>query len=212
MNYNTEHKQKEWKFKTEITNTVFDSFDFSFTNFNSAIFENIRFKNCLFNKAILQGTKIFYSSYFENCKFISVDLRNTTVGSNKGIYKNCLFEKCNFNRQLFNFTSFEDCEFVKSKFKSVSFNGSTFNCCKFIGKLEDVEFNGIYDTNKDPSICLNKVDFSDAVFGEFVTFNNCRLDNCIPPTGVTFDELLYRLYANDPAILSTGSTDKIVIK
>jgi len=211
MELNDEHKGSIWNVKEKIENKVFISFDFSNTNFNSAIFENVTFKDCLFFKSNLSGSKIFYQSYFENCRFINVNLTTTTFGSNKGVYKNCLFEKCDFRGKGFNFTEFINCDFIKSKFKNINFNGSKFENCRFIGKIEDATFNGIYDTTPISTDCLKKVDFSEAVFGEFVSFFNCDLSTCIPPVGFLFSELLYNLYLNAPNILSTGSKDKITL-
>ena len=212
MEKDNQYKGTIWELKTKISQHTFENFDFSNTDFNSAIFENVIFKDCLFFKSNLCGSKLFYQSRFENCRFISVNLSNTTFGSNKGIYKNCLFEKCDFKGRDFNFTEFINCDFVKAKLKNINFNGSKFENCRFIGKIEDTNFNGIYDTNPNSTNCLKKVDFSETIFGEFVTFFNCDLDTCIPPIGSLFNELLYNLYLNDPSILSTGSKDRIVLE
>ena len=211
MEKNNQYKDTMWELKTRISHRTYENFDFSNTNFNSAIFENIIFKDCLFFKSNLDGTKLFYQSCFENCRFISVNLSNTTLGSNKGMYDNCLFEKCDFKGREFDFTEFVNCDFVKVKLKNINFNGSRFENCRFVGKIEDTVFNGIYDTNPMSAHCLKKVDFSEAIFGEFVTFCNCDLTTCVPPNGFLFDELLYNLYLDDPNVLSTGSKDRIVL-
>jgi uncharacterized protein YjbI with pentapeptide repeats len=212
MERNNQYKDTVWELKTKVSQCTFEDFDFSNTNFNSTIFENVVFKNCLFFKSNLSGSKLFYQSNFEDCKFINVNLSNTTFGSNRGVYKGCLFEKCNFKGKEFDFTEFINCDFVNTKMKNINFNGSKFDNCRFIGKIEDITFNGIYNTNPNPSTCLKEVDFSQAVFGEFVTFFNCDLSICTPPVGTSFYELLYNLYSNDPSILSTGSKDRIVIE
>ncbi len=53
---------------------------------------------------------------------------------------------------------------------------------------------------------------TEAILGEFVTFENCDLANSIPPTGFEFSELLDSIYADDPTTLSTGSRDRIVLR
>jgi uncharacterized protein YjbI with pentapeptide repeats len=97
MEKNNQYKDVIWELKTGISQYTYENFDFSNTNFISAIFEKVVFKDCLFFKSNLDGAKLFYQSRFENCRFINVNLSNTTFGSNKGIYINCLFEKCDFN-------------------------------------------------------------------------------------------------------------------
>ena len=205
------YKGSIWKLKERVTEQVFNNLDFTNTNFNSSIFENIKFSECLFDKSNLAGSKLFYESSFYKCDFINVDLSNSTFGSHKGTYNGCTFDKCNFRGKEFNFTQFIDCIFKECKLKKINFNGSSFANCKFIGAQDNVTFNGIYDTNKGIHPVLNKVDFSAAKFGEFVTFIDCDLNNCIPPNNKLFDELLYNLYSNDPRILSTGSKDRIIL-
>lgn len=208
---NETEKGKIWELKTKITNKVFEEYDFTATDFNSAIFENVTFKKCVLKKSNLSGTKIFYESKFENCSFIDLNFSNTTLGSNKGIYENCQFEKCVYKGKEFDFTQFIDCTFEKMKFNNVNFNGSIFRDCKLSGKFNDVSFNGIYETNPSKDACLNRVDFTNAEFGEFVNFYNCDLSTCSPPKGLEFDELLYQIYSNDPTVLSTGTKDRIVL-
>ena len=211
MEKDSKHKGVTWELKTRVSNQTFDNFDFSNTNFNSSNFHNVNFINCLFFKSNLKGSKLFYESNFDSCRFEGIDLSNSTFGSHKGTYTKCIFEKCEFKGKEFNFTEFIDCDFIKTKFKKVNFNGSKFENCRFSGKFDDVTFNGIYDTNASKTECLKNVDFSEAIFGEFVNFYNCDLSTCIPPKGTSFDELLYQLYSNDPSVLSTGSKDKIVM-
>lgn len=204
------HKDAVWDLKTKIVGQVYDSQDFTNTNFNSAIFENTIFKNCLFEGTKVAGSKLFYESNFFNCEFKKLELSNTTFGSNQGVYEECLFEGCNFRGKEFNFTRFVRTTFCKCKLSKISFNASSFADCKFIGLLADVTFNGLYDTDKSAFPALENVNFSEAKFGEFVTFINCDLQNCIPPDGNSFDEILYRIYSNDSRVLSSGSKDKIV--
>jgi uncharacterized protein YjbI with pentapeptide repeats len=203
---------KQWELKTRVSDQVFDGYDFSGTDFNCAIFENVNFTNCLFYKSNLSGSKLFFNSNFDNCQFLGINFSNTTFGSHKGLYFNCLFEKCQFRGKEFNFTNFSCCEFVKTKFKTVNFNGSRFYKCKFAGNFDDVSFNGIYNTNPIKEECLKDVDFSQAIFGEFVTFYNCDLSTCIPPKDSSFENLLYNIYSNDSTALSTGSKDRIILE
>lgn len=209
---NDEYKDIQLELKTKFSSRNFEKYDFSNTNFNSAIFENVFFKECIFNKTNLDGSKIFYESNFESCTFTQVNLGNTTFASNSGTYKNCTFEKCKLLGKEFNHTIFVECTFSKCNLKRINFNGSKFINCTFIGKIESTCFNGIYDTNQSPNECLNSVDFSEATFGEFVTFHNCNLSSCIPPKGRTFESMLYQIYPSKPHILSTGTEDRIILE
>lgn len=211
MEKNDLHKEKVWELKSRVEEQTFTHFDFTKTNFNSAVFFNVNFINCLFEKSILTNSKIFYDSNFESCTFKHVDLSHSTFGSHKGTYKDCIFENCNFKGKEFNFSRFINCEFVKSKLVKINFNASSFLNCKFVGKLADVTFNGIYDTDKSDCQTLNSVDFSKAQFGEFVTFVNCDLSSCIPPFETKFNEILYPIYIDNHNILSTGTPDRIVL-
>jgi fluoroquinolone resistance protein len=208
---NKTHSGKTWELKTRITSQNFNNFDFTKTDFNSAIFDKVNFNHCIFDESKLAGSKIFNSSDFDYCLFKNVDLSRTTIGSHKGIYQNCIFEKCNFKGVLFNFTQFINCRFEKCKLINISFNASSFKDCQFIGKLADVSFNGLYDQNQSKYKILDKIDFSEALFGEFVTFYYCDLSTSIPPKGRTFDELLYQIHSNDPGVLSTGSKDRLIL-
>lgn len=201
---------KTWELKTRVSSQNFDNFDFTKTDFNSAIFDKVNFNYCLFDDSKLTGSKIFNSGTFDSCVFKNVDLSHTTIGSHKGIYQNCVFEKCSFKGVLFNFTRFENCKFDKCKIINTNFNASSFKNCQFIGKLSDVSFNGIYDQDKSEYKILDNVDFSESTFGDYVTFYHCDLSSSTPPKGKTFEELLYQIHTKDPGILSTGSKDRIV--
>jgi len=207
----TDYINKTLELKTKFSNQNFVDYDFTKTNFNMSIFENTNFENCLFESSVLKGSRIFYESNFENCVFKNINLSQTTFGSHKGVYKNCIFENCEYKSKDFNFTQFIDCKFIKAKFTTVNFNGSKFRDCIFEGKFKDVTFNGIYDSNPDSKACLYKCDFSNSNFGDFVSFENCDLSTCTPPKGRTFTEILYLVDASNPALLSTGTPDRIVI-
>ena len=153
-----------------------------------------------------------WSSDFINCQFINANLRDMSIGAEGGCFKDCLFQKCDFRGQYFWFPHFYNCIFEKCKLKKIDLNDASFHHCKFIGKMEEITFNGMYhktDTRIKP---LDYVDFSDAIFGEFVSFEDCDLSTCIPPKGTTFEYLLYVINLNDPKCLSTGSKDKYVIQ
>lgn len=208
---NSEYKGTTFEIKTRFSGVVFEEYDFTGTNFNSGIFENVTFKNCRFHKSNLSGSKVFRESRFDSCHFLQVDLSNSTFGSHEGIYNECTFEKCNFRGKEFNFSEFIGCVFLNSTLRRINFNGSRFRTCKFVGKLDDVSFNGMYDTNPSSVACLNDVDFSDAVFGEFVNFYNCDLSSCVPPKGSAFGEILYQIYKSNTGVMSTGTKDRIVL-
>lgn len=209
---NTTHTEKTWDLKTKIESRDFDNYDFTKTNFNSAIFNNVNFSHCVFEQSNLANSKIFYDSNFEYCLFENLDLSHTTVGSHKGTYQDCIFKKCNFKRKEFNFTRFINCKFESCALTKINFNASSFKNCQFIGKLSDVNFNGIYDTNQSEFKTLENVDFSESTLGDFVTFHHCDLSTCTAPKGFKFSELLYSLYETDANIMSTGSKDRIILR
>lgn len=133
------------------------------------------------------------------------------IGAQGGLFSACQFKKCNFLGQHFHSPRFEDCVFDNCKLRRMSCNDASFLNCKFIGRLDDVTFNGIYHPTPSHYTPLEKVDFSEATFGEFVSFDACDLSTCIPPKDHTFDELLYQIYSNDPSVLTTGSSDRIIL-
>jgi hypothetical protein len=106
---------------------------------------------------------------------------------------------------------FDGCVFDRCKLRRVNFNDASFSHCKFIGKLLDTTFNGMYHEKPTGFPPLDHVDFSEAEFGEFVSFENCDLSTCIPLAGKTFEELLYQIESDDPSVMSTGSADRIVL-
>lgn len=79
--------------------------------------------------------------------------------------------------------------------RNVDFKASSFESCKFVGKLSNVIFRGndesdLYSNPKPNS--MYHIDFSEAVFGEYVDFEGCDLSTCVPPKGETFEGLLSR--------------------
>lgn len=208
---NTENINKTWQERKELSDQVFDDEDFSGCNLNAAILKNVLFQNCLFRKTKFDGVKAFNGGA-TNCRFDGVDFCRTTFASNSAIYADCIFEKCNFKGQHFILTRFVNCSFLGCRLQKINFNGSSFLNCRFVGKLQEVDFNGIYDTNKSEYAPLLNVDFSKAEFGDYVGFTDCDLSTCTPPEGKTFEALLYHPYENDSKYLSTGTKDRLVIK
>ena len=208
---NINYKEKSWSAFTKFSEQNFNNFDFSSTIFENTAFENCTFQNCLFFKSNFNHIGLWECNFI-NCQFIKADMRNIPIGVDGGILKNCLFQKCNFQGQYFETPFFEDCIFDKCKLKNINFNDSSFRNCKFIGKLENVTFNGIYHTQKRGRMLLENVDFSEAIFGDYVTFENCDLSTSIPPKKRTFEEMLYVVDLNDIETLSTGTEDRFVIQ
>ena len=208
---NINYKEKSWSTFTKFSKQNFDDFDFSNTVFENTAFESCIFQDCLFFKSNFNHIGL-WGCDFINCQFISADMRNIPIGVDGGILKNCLFQKCNFQGQYFETPFFDNCIFDKCKLKNINFNDSSFRNCKFIGKLEDVTFNGIYNNRKRERIVLENVDFSEAVFGDFVSFEDCDLSSSIPPKTRNFEEMLYVVDLNNIKILSTGTKDRFVIQ
>ena len=208
---NINYKEKSWSTFTKFSKQNFDDFDFSNTVFENTAFESCIFQDCLFFKSNFNHIGL-WGCDFINCQFISADMRNIPIGVDGGILKNCSFQKCNFQGQYFEYPFFDNCIFDKCKLKNINFNDSSFRNCKFIGKLEDVTFNGIYNNRKRERTVLENVDFSETVFGDFVSFEDCDLSSSIPPKTRNFEEMLYVVDLNNIKILSTGTKDRFVIQ
>lgn len=208
---NINYKEKFWSTFTKFSKQNFDDFDFSNTVFENTAFESCIFQDCLFFKSNFNHIGL-WGCDFINCQFISADMRNIPIGVDGGILKNCSFQKCNFQGQHFEYPFFDNCIFDKCKLKNINFNDSSFRNCKFIGKLEDVTFNGIYNNRKRERTVLENVDFSETVFGDFVSFEDCDLSSSIPPKTRNFEEMLYVVDLNNIKILSTGTKDRFVIQ
>ena len=196
---------------SKFSNENYLDYDFSFCDFNKSYFVNSNFENCIFQKGkSLQLA--FFNCRFKNCKFINFDFRSIPVGADGGVFSSCHFLSCNFKGRQFEYPHFDLCLFDKCILKNINFNDASFYKTKFIGKLEDVTFNGLYHKKSSGFKIIDYVDFSDAILGEFVTFENCDLSTSVPPMGTQFSEFLYQIKEDSPHILSTGSRDKVVIK
>ena len=205
------YRGKSWDQDITFRDETWHAYDLSETDFLNVVFKNVVFKECLFSKSKLTYVGFYGCSFFD-CDFDRVNLRDAPFGASSGLFHTCRFFKCDLRGQDFASPRFEQCLFDSCKLKQISFNDSTFSQCKFIGKLEDVSFNGIYRRQPSRYLPLDCVDFSDASFGEFVNFyNSCDLTTCIPPKGTSFDSLLYNIYRDDATVRSTGSSDKIVL-
>jgi len=200
-------KQKvatRWEPKTQIRDTTLEG-DFSNTHFNEARFFNVVWRSCTFERTVVDGARAYPPSEFVDCTFRNVDFSHTTLLSNETRCVRCTFERCRFARTGFTKARFCACTFESSTFLRIDFNGTTFEDCRFASRFAEVTFNGIYDTNPDPTVCLQRVDFTGATFGDFVSFNNCDLTSCTPPQGRTFTDLLYPFYSDDDRTRTTGS-------
>lgn len=181
-----------WDFKTSISNEKFDGFDFSETDFNHPVFDRVEFNDCVFVRSILNDART-YGCVFRNCSFLGVDLRTITLGARGGIFEKCKFDKCDFRGGMFFRPEFIGCSFSNCKWKGVDFKASYLERCKFSGKLQDVVFRGRYTDDLTEGARFNSmtgVDFSSAILGEYVAFDDCDLSSAIPPKGTSFEVLL----------------------
>lgn len=189
---NQENTNRKWEFKSEVKDYLFENVDFTLTDLNHPIFNNVIFKNCLFDKTNFEDARA-YRCQFIDCIFREVKLSTATMGAHGGLYQNCEFDRCNFKRASFYNPECINCKFSKCQWRGVDLCASYFDNCKFIGKLEDVTFRGRHKSdlyeNAKPNPMRN-VDFSEAIFGQFVSFDDCDLSTSIPPRGYSFDRLL----------------------
>lgn len=199
-----------WTAPARFTNETFVDVDFSDANFDGVLFVDCTFQGCVFHKGA-PGDLALFGCNFTGCTFTSFDFRRISVGANGGIYRDCVFSRCNFAGRHFASPHFAGCTFDRCKLKNVNFNDASFEATRFLGRIEDTTFNGLYHTHATGFAPLDRVDFSDAILGEFVTFEACDLSTCIPPRGASFSELLYEIDAGDATILSTGNAERIVL-
>lgn len=195
-----------WQMKTKIENHIYESIDFTGTNFNHPIFQNVTFKNCIFKQCNLDDARL-YTCNFYDCIFDKVDLRGVTIGAYTGIFKNCIFKGCNFQRSTFYEPEFYNCIFDKCKMKNLELRASYFENCKIIGHLAEIVFyNNFYDdiSKKQFHNLFHSIDFSKSIFGEYVIFEQCDLSRSIPPQGYTFEDLLTKKYSSRWAKGSNG--------
>ncbi len=206
-----------------IEETIFRSYDFTNTVFTYRSLEkqinNAEFATCIFNKTtfgldsfngnIRYSTQRFWRSRFTDCKFTGVDMRSIFWGHGS-VVQNCTFLRCDFRVGTFSNVDFLSCVFEKCKCRFDS-GEALFEDCHFIGKLSDVTFN-LCHNNKDlrPNT-MKGVDFSRAILGDYVSFEGIDMNNCIPPNGQTWDDLLYQFEEANPKLLSTGNKEKTVI-
>jgi len=210
MEKNKKYKDYTWEKRTKYQNEIFCNFDFTSTIFENASFTAVTFEYCLFDKSNMNHIGL-WNGHFINCLFLNVDLRNMPIGAESGLFSNCVFEKCDLRGHSFWYPHFKECIFEKCKLKKIDFNDSSFENCKFIGKIEDVTFNGMYHENSTGHTPLENVDFSEAIFGDYVSFEDCDLSTCTPPNGKTFDSILYIIDETEPRTLSTGDKERTVI-
>lgn len=194
-----------------VENMDFKEIRFFNTDFRECRIMNSNFSNCLFEQLNLVGAKFYPDSYFKACDFIKVDFSKSTMINHKSVFSKCKFKDCQIKSLDFDFTRFENCMFKNCTFEKINFSASNFQNCRISGILKDVTFNGIYNSNQSNFKTLVEVDFSDAQFGDYVTFQDCDLSTVYPPRGTNFDEILYRINSKDKTILSTGDSDKTVI-
>ncbi len=204
------YRNHVWKTPTTLVNEEFLEADFSGADLSLVIFRKCIFKKCLFQKGNA-GNVRFFSCHFEDCVFRQFDFRRIAVGADGGLFTNCKFEKSDFTGRHFEHPHFTGCEFVNCKLRGVNFNDASFDGCSFVGKIEDTTFNGIYHSRSTGFPPLHCVDFSNAILGEYVTFESCDLSTCTPPKGESFDDILYQIYRSRTDVFSTGSSDRIVI-
>ena len=199
-----------WEVKTRVESRVLKQLAFKHVDMNHPVFVDTRFEDCTFEQALFHDARL-YNCDFTRCRFVNVDLRGATIGAHGGLYRDCAFVRCDFRGAPFYCPHFDRCLFDRCKWKRIEFNDSSFAGCRFVGKMEDVTFNGMHHEQSTGFAPLERVDFSDAILGEFVSFDDCDLSTCIPPRGCTFDALLYALKPSRPTLRSTGSKDRIVL-
>lgn len=215
-------KYKSLVIEDKLKETVFENYDFTNTVFTCKSLEkqieNAKFINCIFDKTAFglhnfngkeyYATQRFWHSVFTNCKFKGVDMRSVFWGHNS-IVENCHFLRCNFCVDTFSLVDFINCVFEKCKCRFKS-DEALFENCKFIGKLSEVEFCKRSD-NPARANTIKSVDFSEAILGDYVAFTDIDMNNCIPPKGKTWEELLYQFEEINPHRLSTGDKERSVI-
>lgn len=136
------------------------------------IFDQCDLEDCEFEKTDFSGSRFFNKTTLIKCTFKNVDFQ--TSGLNNSEFESCTFTKCNFRETSLKGCRLSNCTFTQCKIIDNSFNAKKIANIKFTGKLQEIYF--ISDQPNTPLL----VDFELCKL-EYVTFQNCNLENIIPP-------------------------------
>lgn len=158
--------------KTRFENELISGCKLKNANLCDPIFDQCVLENCDFEKADFSGSRFFNKTSLTRCSFKNADFQASGFSNSK--FENCTFVKCNFREASLKDCTFVSCTFSQCKIIDNSFNAKNITNIKFIGKLQEVRF--ISDQPNTPI----SVDFELCKL-DYVTFENCNLENIIPP-------------------------------
>ena len=147
---NREFADHSWAAPVTFEDRVFDGYDFSGSNLDNVLFVRCDFRGSRFGGGISGGVG-FFGCNFTDCVFDRFDFRRVSVGADGGDFLRCQFIRCNFAGRHFERPHFDSCVFDRCRLRNIIFNDSTFRRTTFIGKLEDVTFNGMYRRHDGPA-------------------------------------------------------------
>jgi len=135
------------------------------------------FERCTLQRTVFEGcdmseVRFFERTVMEACKFTRVDFRAS--GLNDTVFRGCVFDTCDFRQSRFDACVLDGCTFINCRIVDTGIPAHATTGCRFEGVLKDVRFVAA------GTAALLDADFSACVL-DYVSFENCRLDNVIPP-------------------------------
>jgi uncharacterized protein YjbI with pentapeptide repeats len=160
---------------------------------------NEQFENLTFEELTV------VSSSIENCQFIKVSFKHSTLGS-KTTFKDCIFTNCQFlgmYTSLGNSTNYINCIFNNCDFNGkMLFMGAVFKNCRFSGKMKNHilinEKRFLSKPYRFENCDLSKVEFDTITFNGSRFFKNTKLP-----------EKSIRLFRNENDILINTVLDGV---
>jgi uncharacterized protein YjbI with pentapeptide repeats len=158
--------------KTRFENELISGCKLKDAKLCDPIFDQCILENCDFEKADFSGSRFFNKTSLTRCSFKNTNFQGS--GFSNSEFENCTFVKCDFREASLKDCTFVNCTFSQCKIIDNSFNAKNISTIKFAGKLQEVNF-----ISEHPNTPLS-ADFELCKL-DYVTFENCNLENVIPP-------------------------------
>ncbi len=140
-----------------------------FSIFNLCYNLSMNYKDQVFSADEIKG-KEFIDCEFENCRFVSTNLRFTS-------FKNTNFLTCDLSSAAFDLTSFVSCKFPESKLSNVDFSEMQIKDCDFSNSiLRNCVFQQLKpgSKNEKEKFDLSRINFENAQL-QSALFSFCDL-------------------------------------
>ncbi len=174
--------------QTRMRKCVFEDTDFSFSSFQSARIEDIKFVRCHFYKVNFSNFSE-HGNHFNACTFIDCKFNYGILGYGGTHFVSTVFEKCNFTKSDFIRAEFVGSIFKDCRMKGIDFNASSFDDCIFEGELSDVwfrggfalpseyEYYGLPKKNEMKNVSFEKAELKYLTFSDNCDLSSVRIKN-----------------------------------